>query len=329
MQERFWQLSMPETYRRSLHIKSNNIRFAHYTTAESGFKILQSGRMLLRNSLVMNDFSEVQHGVNCLSKAYNGEIGERFKAVLRRVESDLPEVLAANFDSDVVGIRTETYLTSISEHGDPHTGQGTEDLFGRLSMWRAYAKQNGIAFVFKNTPFLSESNALNAFTSPVLYATPDAYEAHFEEIVTNFEQNSDELASLGGQFVHDLVMAAFRMAAQSTKHPSFAEEREWRVLYSPTLLHKNEQLTPEQFARIPTELMTLGGVPQRVFAVPFQNHPEEGFVGATIPELLDRILIGPSLDAMAIQRAFVSLLYDMNVPDPESKVVLTNIPLRT
>lgn len=329
VQERLWQMSMPETFRRTKHIRDNNIRFAHYTTAESGFKILASGRMLLRNSAMMNDFSEVQHGLNCLVTASQGELGERFNSVLRKVQPDLPDILSANFLNEVVDIKTETYLVSISEHGDHETGLGAEDVFGRLSMWRAYARQNGIAFIFNNVPFMSETNVLNAFTSPVHYATPESYRDHFAEVVANFEKHTDLLIEIRGQAVHDLVQSIFTFAAQSTKHPAFAEEREWRVIYTPTLLHNRGLFGPEQMEKIPSDLMTLGGVPQRVFAIPFKNYPEEGFVGASIPELLDRILIGPSVDAVTIRNAFVSKLYDLGVAEPDSKVVLTDIPLRT
>ncbi len=49
--------------------------------------------MLLRNSSLMNDFSEVRYGFNCLVAAYNGSVGDRLKIALRAVQEDLPEIL--------------------------------------------------------------------------------------------------------------------------------------------------------------------------------------------------------------------------------------------
>jgi hypothetical protein len=151
----------------------------------------------------------------------------------------------------------------------------------------------------------------------------------FDEMVSGIEANLEELKKLGGQFLHDYVMLAFRFAVQSTKHPSFAEEREWRVLYTPTILSRRGDLTEEQARRIPTQIACIKGVPQRIYEVPFVNYPDEGFAGATPPELLDRVLVGPSVDAYAIAQAFLSELIRLQVPDADQKVTITGIPLRT
>src|SRR5690606_30906292 len=152
-----------------------------------------------------------------------------------------------------------------------------EDQFGRLSMWRAYAPKNGVAFVLRNGPFVAESNALQAFTSPVAYATRDAFLPFFEELVSGIEGHVGLLADLGGAFVHDTLINVFKVAVQSTKHPAFKEEREWRVIYDPTRLQRLDKMTEQQLERVPTEVISLSGVPQRVYSIPFRNYPEEGF----------------------------------------------------
>lgn len=327
--ERIWRLFFPEAARRQEDIRAKGVRFVHYTSAEAGLAILRSGRMLLRNSVLMNDFSEVQHGMDCLAAAYRSLAGDRLKAVMRQIQPDLPKIFEENFDGLFLDVRNETYLISISEHGDPEHGDELEDKFGRLSMWRAYASRNGIAFVFNNRPFMTENNALNAFTSPVEYATPATFAAKFDKLVDGLEANLDLLKEhAGGAFLHDNLMNAFRLATQSTKHPAFREEREWRVIYSPMLLQRNGEMTPEQLTKIPTEIMTLNGVPQRIYAIPFKDYPEEDFFGATIPDLVDRVLIGPSLDAYAIAQAFVAELTALGVGNAHEKVVMTGVPLR-
>jgi hypothetical protein len=195
-------------------------------------------------------------------------------------------------------------------------------------MWRAYAPRDGVAFVMNSRAFLCESNALNAFTSSVAYATPESFQPAFEGLVLSIERDLDLIKSWGGPFVHEMLMDAFRFAVQSTKHLSFEEEREWRVIYSPTLLHRNGQMTETQIERVPTEIMCIRGVPQRVYAIPFRDYPEEGFVGATAPELLDRILIGPSQDSYTIAQAYVAELTRLKVPDAHTKVHITGVPLR-
>jgi hypothetical protein len=303
--------------------RSNNTRFAHYTSADTACKVLRSQSMWLRNSAVMNDFSEVQHGFNCLKSAWDGPYGVRLRSVLSEIQPDLPNIFQANFDTMFPDVRLETYLTSISEHEEGH-----EDRYGRLSMWRAYAPKDGVAFVFNNRPFVGEANPFNAFTSPVLYADQEGFAAHFREIVEHCEANVVTLKAAGGAWVHDVMLSALRFAVQSTKHPAFREEREWRVLYTPTLLQRAGQMNEQQIERIPTEVLTVGGVPQRIYKIPMRNYPDENFVGATAPELIDRVLIGPSMDSYLIAQAIVAELRAAGVENPEDRVVITNIPLR-
>lgn len=317
------KMVLPYAIEQQMRMRAAGGKFVHYTSAEAGLLILRGNSILLRNSTLMNDFSEVAYGMDCLSSAYDGTIGERLKAVMRAVQPDLPEIFEASYNTAIVDIRQETYLLSISEHGNEW-----EDRFGRLSMWRAYAARNGIAFVFNNTPFLADTNALQAFTSPVMYATPETFEIHVESIVTGLEASLDLLKQFGGQWLHDTLLMAFVFAIQSTKHPSFQEEREWRVIYSPTTLFKAGQLTSQQAERVPTEIMCLNSVPQRVFRIPFKDYPDEGFIGATVPAMLDRVLIGPSLDAYAIAQAFIAELSALGVERAPEKVIITGIPLR-
>jgi hypothetical protein len=191
------EMFMPHAAREMARVKVSNLRFAHYTSADTGLKILRSERMLLRNSNLMNDFSEVRHGWNCLLSAYSGDFGNRLQNCLRKVQNDLPGILQSNFNEQVLDVLSETYLLSVSEHDAGH-----EDNFGRLSMWRAYAPSDGVAFILNNDAFLCESQALNAFSSPVAYAMPDDFQPAFEEVVVSIENNIDALVPMGGQFVH-------------------------------------------------------------------------------------------------------------------------------
>ncbi|MXP42537.1 DUF2971 domain-containing protein [Altererythrobacter soli] len=328
--DRIWKALHPETDRQVTRIRQDGTRFVHYTSAESAVAILRSGRMLLRNSSLLNDFSEVEHGRACLAHAQlNSSAGEKLNSLMCGVQADLPDLFAQTYSQIFSAMKSDTYLLSVSEHGDREHGDEFEDEFGRLSMWRAYANRNGVAFVFNNSPFVTESNALNAFTSPVVYATPESFEPHFAEVVDGLESCMDIVAPLGGAFLLELLIGAFRFATQSTKHPAFREEREWRIIYNPTMLRSDPPVWQQQLERVPEDIRTIGGVPQRVHAIPFKNYPDEGFVGATIPEILDRVLVGPSPDAHAIAQALIAELKSVGVFDAVDRVILTNIPLRT
>jgi hypothetical protein len=317
----------PHTMREVKRIRDGDVRFAHYTSAKAGMDILRSKCVWLRNSTVMNDYSEVEHGIDCLAHAWRSPVGERLKAVMRTIQNDLPEIFEEHFNHQAAELRNETYLLSISEHDDSADPKH-EDEYGRLSMWRAYAMRDGVSFVFKNTPFTSESHALHAYTCPVIYAARETFLPHFDRLVTSIEENIDHLARYGGAFVNEMLLQAFRFTVQSTKHPSFKEEREWRVLYSPSIAERPGFDIEQHRLRVPTKIETIHGVPQRIYTIPFKNYPDEGMMGATIPELIDRILIGPSRDAFTIQTAYIAELEGCGVEDARDRVMITDVPLR-
>jgi hypothetical protein len=109
-----------------------------------------------------------------------------------------------------------------------------------------------------------------------------------------------------------------RFAALSTKHPAFEEEKEWRVLYTPSL---------EKSRWIVHEVIAVNGIPQPVYKLPLKNIAEVG-LGAEIPNLLDRVIIGPTEFPIALGRAFERLLFEAGVKDTDKRIALSGIPLR-
>lgn len=317
-----FEIFMPFAREKFQTAQIEGIRFAHYCSAESGLNILRSKKVFLRNSALMNDFSEVSYGLGMLSQAWDGDIGVAIKSTLSSINSNIVPEIVHKINSFQNDIKNETYLISLSEHPE------SEDHFGRLSMWRAYAQENGIALIMNNKPFLQQTDALRAYTSPVLYADQIKYNENFIKIFNNINENYERLKETDYSSIVNTIVESFILATQSTKHPSFKEEKEWRVIFSPTLLSQNGLITPQQPERVPTEILSLRGVPQRIYSIPFKNYPQEGFEGAEVHELIDRILIGPTLDSYAIQMAFIDELTRLNVPNPEHKVIVTGIPLR-
>ncbi|MCF3630464.1 DUF2971 domain-containing protein [Thalassospiraceae bacterium LMO-SO8] len=261
----------------------------------------------------MNDFSEVVHGQSCLRRAYNGDIGKRFKELLNDIHPGMAEEFEKLADGWWRYFETESYIACVSEHLDD------EDKFGRLSMWRAYSESTGVAIVLNNTPFLSPSDALKAYTSPVEYLAEDEFEHKFNEIILNIENNIQFLKEIPKDYIINFAFEMLRFSIYSTKHPGFKEEREWRVIYSP-FLGASDKLVKS--------VEVINGVPQPVYKIPLKDYPDEGFVGAEIPQLIDRIIIGPTEFPDALREAFTMLLGDAGVESPESRVFVSNIPLR-
>jgi hypothetical protein len=288
-------------------------RFVHYTNAEAAVSMIVNKEVWMRKPSVTNDFMEIEHGLNCLVNSYHNETGRRLRTILEGMFPDLCQQLESRFNVFASRLKYDTYITCISEHLDE------EDKHGRLSMWRAYGSPTGVAVVLNNTAMLSTSDALAAYSSPVAYLSETGFHGEFERVVNNIEHNTHLLRTWGREALLRNIFNAFRLMVLCTKHPGFYEEREWRIIYSPTV---------ESSPRVLREIRTIRGVPQAIYKLPLEDIPDEGLVGAEIPRLVNRVIIGPTEHPVAIYEAFVVLLEDAGVENPASKVCISDIPLR-
>ena len=110
------------------------------------------------------------------------------------------------------------------------------------------------------------------------------------------------------------------MAALSLKHKGFSEEREWRMIFLPDAL-------PSEHVERSVEV--IAGVPQTVYKIPLENKPGQDICGVSIPDLIDQVIIGPSALPAAIFNAFSSILKGAGIGDPDSRLTISDIPLRT
>lgn len=286
-------------------------KFVHYTSAEVAMSILTNKEVWMRNARTMNDYSEIEYGSDCLQEA-----------VLSKAGREMEQILSDNFEQGpnfygtlqmfIANARDNTYLSCISEHNP------SEDELGRLSMWRAYGGTTGVAIVVNNTPFTSPTDALRAYTFPVTYCKPSDYIERFRVMRDALKAKLPEYRAEPTPFLRGLFML-MRYSVLCTKHPGFGEELEWRIVYDPIS-------SPSPF--IPSALHSVRGVPQRVCKLQLRDIPEAHFFGASIPDLVDRIIIGPTSHPQVMYEAFVQLLKDCGVANSQDKVRVSDIPLR-
>lgn len=288
-------------------------RFVHYTRADTAVSIIRSKKVWMRNATVMNDFQEIAWGQGAFLHAWNSSKGAALRSALDDIDPTIVQLLAPRIPAAEMEIRFGTFLTSLSEH------DRREDARGRLSMWRAYGGDNGVAMVLKNTPFMAESDALGAYSAPVWYATPADMMDEFGRIADGITLAREQLRNLPSTTVISALLMLHRFALLTTKHPGFAEEREWRIVHSPD--YRQSEVLGE-------EIVVVGGVPQRIHTLPLVSDPNRGLFGASVPDLLDRIIIGPTRYPIVVFDGFVRLLEEAGVDDPRSKVVMSDIPLR-
>jgi hypothetical protein len=207
----------------------------------------------------------------------------------------------------------DRYIMCVSEH------TSREDAHGRLSMCRAYGGRAGVALVLYGAVMFSGTDALGAYASPVLYVDPYGFAAELMRVAKGMAGETEYISQLGRDCVRSIVFNMFRFAVLCTKHPGFHEEREWRVVASPTM-HPSKLLTQG--------VEVVRGTPQTILNITLRNEPQQGLIGLAVPDLLDRIIIGPCELPTVIFRAMHELLTSAGVADAANKIVVSDIPLR-
>ena len=297
-------------------------KLVHYTSADVAVEIIRHSKVWMRSALCMNDLSEVQHGLAMLRRFFapihpsrTPDLGQSdFLKALDSVHAGAGQAAIDLFNGWMSHIEFGTFITCISEH------PASEDQHGRLSMWRAYGKGSvGVALVLNPEPFRGTSDVLKAYAAPVSYFSPDRFLEHMRVVAANIQKEADFLKTVDADMVRTAVFNLFLFTATCCKHPGFEEEREWRLIYVPTM-HKS--------AVLKRSIKSIRGVPQEVYEIPLQNHPEGGLVGIELPELIERVIIGPSEYPVAVFDALVAELEAAHVKDAAKKVFTSGIPLR-
>ena len=289
-------------------------RVVHYTSAEAAARIIAGRQVWLRNALLMNDFSEIQHGLDCLYAGWASEAGARFKAWLDRVLPDFREELERSFDEDTAGLRVATFMMSLSEHDDK------EDELGRLSMWRAYGGKCGVALVLNPSIFTTETDELKVYSAPVRYLGVPEFASWFETWTARLIATEGRLCGAPRPTLLFFFKYAFRVFALCTKHPGFREEREWRIFHSPLLDGTSDWLSKEN--------EIINGLPQEVVKISLKDDPEKGVLGVEPKSLFNRLIIGPTAHPLPVYHTLHNLLSGAGIDDPSQRIVVSNIPLR-
>lgn len=314
--DRLVGIFLPHLFAKQEGLKANNTRLVHYCSAASAMSIFRSKSFWMRNSKCMNDFLELEHGLECLISAW-GRKGEesKFKAALDGLFPKVSEEIEERFNEWVPLLKSGTYISCFSEHSNE------EDTLGRLSMWRAYGRSAGVALVMKNAPFIDEAYSIDGlFVSAVDYTDDAGVRSLLKRVAGNIEKDNDFLRGYGKELTFNAVFQMLLSFMICTKHPGFAEEKEWRVIYCPAL-QENKQL------RASIEL--IDNIPQTVHKIPLKEGAKSDQEGVGLGDLVDRVTIGPTEYPTPLYDAFVELLGQAGVEKPHEKVFTSQIPLRT
>jgi len=290
-------------------------RFVYYTDADTAMKIIRKREVWLRNALVMNDALEVRYGLLHIKKALFANDGpsDVLAAAEAVVGSPIQWPLDFHLERSDPFWQLETYLACLSKH------EKGEDKTGRLSMWRAYGD---VAIVINSTPFAAPPGGPNhPYSVPVIYLKESDYVDRLSNVAQTLHNHATDLKAIGiGQegMIRAFIGLAYN-AAIRTKHRGFSEEGEVRVVFHPSAT-SIPHMKPKQ--------VVIKGVAQTIWALQLVNDPANGLVGAALPSLLERIIIGPTDQPCVSHKAFVECLKMEGVPGADEKVVVSDIPLR-
>lgn len=290
-------------------------RFAHYTSAEAALKIIESKRLWMRSTTCMVDYREVNHGFDLLLKCFSDDKRRSaFFSAMDKIYPDIAKSAVADFDQWWPNIQLKTFITSVSEHD-----AATENTLGRLSMWRAFGASPRVALVF-SVPWYSQATmSLSIMFSPVAYLTePEVFHV-FDTVVASVEAEADFLRTLAPNVFRANIFQMLLASVCCLKHKGFSEEREWRGvflegLYESSLLEK----TTEVFA----------GVPQSIFKIPFDGTVSPDLAAIDMSVILERIIIGPTSYPWVMQESFANVMRKIGIANPESKILMSDIPIR-
>lgn len=313
--EVIWNSIFRDVIDASQNLREGRSKLCHYTSAENAIKMLDSKEFWLRNAKCMNDFAEINGGASMIAKI----LSDNDRVLLRRL-SKIIDPKCEESDQTFVNLwdywnlndASKTFIGCLSECS-------VDEKVGKLSMWRAYGSQKGgICFIFNSDPFLHEGNNLGAVAFPVCYDDYLKSNTYFEECIKRLEDNVVQLSDLSVEERRNIILEGFLYRAIISKHSGFEEEREWRIVS-----HQNTE------SPIITEsIEVLNGVPQIVKKIPLKHDPKAGLLKADIPNLLHRVIIGPSEFPMVVYDALIHKLTALDVENVHDKVEMSEIPLR-
>jgi hypothetical protein len=176
------------------------------------------------------------------------------------------------------------------------------------------------ALVLNSAPFFLKSDVLKAYSSPVAYLSDHEFNEMIHKIAANVVRERDLLSSINRGLMVQILLNMFKFAILCTKHPAFAEEKEWRIAYTPGLLSS---------VHLTRHVRTLKGVTQPVYDLPLKDVEQEGLIGIEVPQLVHKIIIGPTQYLSAAHSALWYLLEEAGVSNPGERIVVSGVPLRT
>lgn len=308
----FNEIFFPHHNRQLKRIKDEQVNFVHYTNAETAFKIIKNQEIWLRNVAVMNDFREFEHGKECLVNLLDdSEEGQALKNIFNVINPDIFDKVYSDFKNCGPFIKDDFYISCFSEH------KNKDNDIGKLSMWRAYGGNSGVAIVFKQDFFSEIYTNYGLDFSSVAYLNQDELKQEINHLAITISSNIEQIKSLSTKDLSFYLFNIFRFSALCNKHIGFDEEKEWRLIAIASQNIKNDLISQE--------IETISGIPQNILKVRLKGIALDNLV---FKDMIHKVIIGPCLYPWIIRNSIATALQDIGITDPENIIHISNIPLR-
>jgi hypothetical protein len=292
---------------------------AHYTSLEVLEKVIRSNELWFSNPLFMNDMQEVRFGMIEGRRIFEelffdpktvAACGSNERAII------VQDTFHRHFNDFDMNHLFDVYVFCLSEH-DPNNKDG------RLSMWRGYGGAGrGVALVFKSDLF-----TLNV-GSPLLFAKVryGSDEERRADIRNAFTSCIDTIQkhNIPDENLHQVSFHMFELMmllSLVSKHLGFFEEQEWRVIYLPN--RDTNGLLRDSFSYV---VGRNGIEPKLRFKIePLRTEPD---VTWTFKDILDQIILGPSISSPLATRSVLRMFDTLKRPELKAKLRPSGIPLR-
>lgn len=302
--DRLLEIFSPQYIRRVNEFEKFNNRLAYYTSIDIAEKILGNCELWMRNAGDMNDYREVKYGEKILLDILYGNMKKDVvKALEENTNLDINEIetIFYRFNNEMISWIYNTYITSFSE-----MEMGDND--GRLSMWRGYGRDAGVALVFDVRKMQNAIGEEKIKLSPVEYYTECKVEKRICEIIDNIKNSGGILKKSSTESILSSILNALRYAVVSIKHPGFEEEKEWRLV-----AHAND---------LNLDVEKINGVIQPIYKLKICN--------CALAEGLEKVIMAPSTP-MVTWKAFIEILCEklgFSKEEANNKVFISSIPYR-
>ncbi len=196
---------------------------SHYTDFGTAIKIFENNELWLSEPKLMNDLSENKYSKGILKHVLTKtNQGKNFKLLCSRLFSfNIDNLVNSNFT-----FQDTRYIASLSEHK-------LNDYNGELCMWDRYGRKDGVCIVLNKEPIINGPGHIPLFVSSVGYFTIEKLINHIENLTRSITNNYFMIDKLSQKEIINYLYFIFYFAVVGIKHPSFHDENEWRLIYSP------------------------------------------------------------------------------------------------